>query len=184
EVWKCEAPDGLCKAIKFVRGANHVLDSAAAGVDQELRALEHIRSIRHPFLLSMERIEIVDGELLIVMELADQSLHDYFKQCKDAGLPGIPRQDLLNDLEEAAEALDLINIRHGLQHLDIKPRNLLLVSLHEKVADFGLVSRLAEAASATRQLAAISPIYASPEVFRGTFSQTSDQYSLALAYCE
>ncbi len=185
EVWKCEAPGGLYKAVKFVHGATHVLEAGSAGVDQELRALEHIRSIRHPFLLSMDRIEIVDGELVIVMELADQSLHDYFQQCRNAGLPGIPRQDLLNHLQEAAEALDLINIRHGLQHLDIKPRNLLLVSTHVKVADFGLVSRLAEAESATRkQLAAISPIYASPEVFQGTFSPASDQYSVAMAYHE
>src|SRR5262249_35426729 len=134
EVWKCEAPGGLFKAVKFVRGsnANHVVDVNGPGVEQELRALEHVRSIRHPFLLSMDRIEIVDGELIIVMELADQSLHDYFKQCRKAGLPGVPRQDLLNDLQEAAEALDLINVRHGLQHLDIKPRNLLLVSLHVK----------------------------------------------------
>ncbi len=185
EVWKCEAPGGLYKAIKFVHGASHALDAGRAGVEQELRALERIRSIRHPFLLSMDRIEIVDSELVIVMELADQSLHDHYQQCRNAGLPGIPRHELLNDLQEAAEALDLINIRHGLQHLDIKPRNLLLVSLHVKVADFGLVSRLAEAESATRQqLAAISPVYASPEVFQGTFSPTSDQYSLAMAYHE
>jgi serine/threonine protein kinase len=186
EVWKCEAPGGLFKAVKFVRGpnSNHVVDVNGPSVEQELHALEHIRSIRHPFLLSMDRIEIVGGELIIVMELADQSLHDYFKQCQEAGLPGVPRQDLLNDLQEAAEALDLINIRHGLQHLDIKPRNLLLVSRHVKVADFGLVSRLAEAASAARKLAAISPIYAAPEVFRGTFSPASDQYSLAMTYHE
>src|SRR5258708_3804120 len=121
EVWKCEAPGGLCKAIKFVRGANHVHESAAAGVDQELRALEHIRSIRHPFLLSMERIEIVEGELVIVMELADQSLHDYFKQCKNAGLPGIPRQDLLNDLEKAAEALYLFTLPPAPPHPPTNP---------------------------------------------------------------
>ena len=184
EVWKCEAPGGLYKAVKFVHGGNHILDTSSS-VEQELRALEHIRSIRHPFLLSMDRIEIVDGELVIVMELADQSLHDYFQQCCNAGLPGIPRQDLLNDMQEAAEALDLINLRHGLQHLDIKPRNLLLVSSHVKVADFGLVSSLADAESATRQqLAAISPVYASPEVFQGTFGPASDQYSLAMAYHE
>jgi serine/threonine protein kinase len=185
EVWKCEAPGGLNKAVKFVYGSTHIVDAGSAGVEQELRALEHIRSIRHPFLLSMDRIEIVDGELIIIMELADQSLHDYYQQCRNAGLPGIPRNDLLNNLQEAAEALDLINIRYGLQHLDIKPRNLLLVSSHIKVADFGLVSSLAEAETATRQqLAAISPIYASPEVFQGTFSPTSDQYSLAMAYFE
>ena len=45
-------------------------------------------------------------------------------------------------MEEAAEALDLMNIEHQLQHLDIKPQNLFLVHNHIKVADFGLVKDL------------------------------------------
>src|SRR5262249_16601631 len=51
EVWKCEAPGGLKKAIKFVRAAG-VLDGSCAA-EQELRALEHVKSLRHPFLLSI-----------------------------------------------------------------------------------------------------------------------------------
>ena len=97
EVWKCEAPGGLFKAVKFVRGsnANHVVDVNGPGVEQELRALEHVRSIRHPFLLSMERVEEVDGDLVIVMELADKNLHDAFVEAQSAGLIGVPRDALL-----------------------------------------------------------------------------------------
>src|SRR2546423_5204378 len=76
EVWKCEAPGGLHKAVKFVRvraGENGHAD--AAELEQELDALEHVRSVRHPYLLSLDRIELVDGVLVVVMELADQSLH-------------------------------------------------------------------------------------------------------------
>src|SRR5215471_16984646 len=72
EVWKCEAPGGLFKAIKFVHGNLDSLD----GVKQEWRALHHIKTIRHPFLLSMDRVEIVGGALAIVMELADKNLQD------------------------------------------------------------------------------------------------------------
>src|SRR3954451_9072561 len=71
EVWKCEAPGGLLKAIKFVRGS-HALDQSGSNAEQELRALEHIKSIRHPFLLGTERVEVIDGDLVIVMELADR----------------------------------------------------------------------------------------------------------------
>src|SRR5262245_53484534 len=79
EVWKCEAPGGLFKAIKFVDGGDR--DAIGDGFQetvaaQELRALQHVKSIRHPFLLSMERVEHVGRELVIVMELADKSLHD------------------------------------------------------------------------------------------------------------
>src|SRR6059058_586342 len=75
EVWKCEAPGGLLKAVKFVHGGMHVLDDDAPA-DEELRAIQHVKSIRHPFILTMERVEVVEGELAIVMELADRSLAD------------------------------------------------------------------------------------------------------------
>src|SRR5947207_9825513 len=68
EVWKCEAPGGLHKAIKFVHGGdNSILGNDLTGAEQELRALQHVKSIRHPFLLSMDRVEHVAGELVIVM---------------------------------------------------------------------------------------------------------------------
>src|SRR5262245_31588782 len=73
EVWKCQAPGGLHKAIKFV---GHTQQQIDGGARQELQALEHIKSIRHPFLLSVERVEVEGGLLMIVMELADQSLGD------------------------------------------------------------------------------------------------------------
>src|SRR6516162_4007890 len=86
EVWKCEAPGGLCKAIKFVHGSdNSILGNDLSGAEQELRALQHVKSIRHPFLLSMDRVEHVGSELVIVMELADTSLHDRLMEAKAAG---------------------------------------------------------------------------------------------------
>src|SRR5437588_1011458 len=75
EVWKCEAPGGLLKAIKFVHGSTYSLDQDAPA-DEELRAIQRVKTVRHPFILSMERVELVEGELVIVSELADKSLAD------------------------------------------------------------------------------------------------------------
>src|SRR5438132_3883600 len=94
EVWKCEAPGGLFKAIKFVYGNLNSLDVEGARAEQERTALDRVKEVRHPFVLSLERIEAVDGELLIVMELADKSLHDLYVERQSAGLVGIPRDDL------------------------------------------------------------------------------------------
>jgi eukaryotic-like serine/threonine-protein kinase len=186
EVWKCEAPGGLQKAIKFVFGdlSSVVGDDGDDGhrAKQELKALSRVKTVRHPYILSLERYDIIDGQLLIVMELAERTLWDRFKECRTQGLPGIPRDELLKFMEEAAEALDLMNNQYQLQHLDIKPQNLFVVYQHVKVADFGLVKDLeGMQASVT---GGVTPVYAAPETFDGWVSRFSDQYSLAICYQE
>jgi serine/threonine protein kinase len=183
EVWKCEAPGGLHKAIKFVPGSSAEDGKGEARFDQELDAFEQIKVIRHPFLLTLERVEIIRGELVMVMELADRQLQDRYRECRTCGLPGIPRDELLAYFADAAEALDMIGAKYGLQHLDVKPANLFLVAGHVKVGDYGLVARLDPdgAQSGNRGL---TPKYVSPEALRGQPSAQSDQYSLALVYQE
>lgn len=183
EVWKCEAPGGICKAIKFVYGDLNGLDNQRFRAEEELRAFQLIKSIRHPFLLSIDRVENIDGELIIITELADHNLHELQVKRQTQGQPGIPRAELLGYLREAAEVLDLMNRKFDLQHLDIKPRNLFLVSDHVKVADFGLVNRLT-AKDANIQTGAITPLYAAPELFEGKLSRQCDQYSLAIVFQE
>ncbi|MCI0359347.1 MAG: protein kinase, partial [Planctomycetaceae bacterium] len=204
EVWKCQAPGGLHKAIKFVSNSVESEDDDSAPAKQELQALEHIKSIRHPFLLSVERVEVVNGVLMIVMELADRNLADLLADYQRQEHKGIPRAELLEYMCEAAEALDLINFQHGLQHLDVKPQNLFLVSNHIKVADFGLVNSLTDRNEPTSEKNTptphpqplspeyrgegrnwgVTPRYSSPEILQGQISPQSDQYSLAIVYQE
>jgi serine/threonine protein kinase len=187
EVWKCEAPGGLFKAIKVVHGelggSVDAVGDEDSRADQELKALKRVKTVHHPYILSLERFDIVDGQLMIVMELADRTLWDRFKECRNGGLPGIPRQELLGYMRETAEALDLMNDQFQLQHLDIKPQNLFLVFNHVKVADFGLVKDLGTKATATIT-GGVTPVYAAPETFDGWLSRFSDQYSLAIVYQE
>lgn len=183
EVWKCEAPGGIYKAIKFVYGNLNDMDGDAAKAEQEFKAIERVKSVRHPFVLTMERIDIVNGELLIVMELADKSLHDVLQEYQQEGRPGIPRELLLGFMADAAEGLDHLNIKFNLQHLDVKPKNLFLIADRVKVADFGLVKHL-ERQSSSGIMGGITPIYAAPETFANKISEHSDQYSLAVMYVE
>lgn len=184
EVWKAEAPGGLFKAIKFVFGDLQAADDAdGARATQELKALSRVKTVHHPYILSLERYDIIDGQLIIVMELAHRTLWDRFRECRNQGLPGIPRDELLQYMRETAEALDLMNIQFQLQHLDIKPQNLFLVFNHIKVADFGLVKDLGNMAAAT-VTGGVTPVYAAPETFDGWLSRFSDQYSLAIVFQE
>jgi len=177
EVWRADAPGGLFKAIKFVYG---YLDEDRAS--RELKALNRIKAVRHPFLLSLERIEVVDGQLVIVTELADGSLKDSFEKYREDSKPGIPRDELINYMRDAADALDYMSERHSLQHLDVKPENLLLVGDRVKVADFGLVKELQDVTCSL--MGGLTPLYAPPESFDGQPSNRSDQYSLAIVYQE
>ncbi len=177
EVWKCEAPGGLKKAIKIVYGA---MDQDRA--TRELKSLNRIKGVQHPFLLTLERFEFVDGRLVIVTELADGSMEDEFAQRRARGSCGIPREQLLSSLSDAADALDHLHQRHGLLHLDVKPGNLLVLGGHVKVADFGLLKDLKELECSI--VGGLTPVYAPPELFDGRPSLHSDQYSLAVMYQE
>src|SRR6185295_4708692 len=85
-------------------------------------------------------------------------------------------------MRDTADALDYMTEQHSLQHLDIKPENLLLVGDRIKVADFGLVKDIHDATAS--MMGGLTPIYAPPEVFEGRPSRKSDQYSLAIVYQE
>ncbi|MBA4190570.1 MAG: hypothetical protein C0467_21495 [Planctomycetaceae bacterium] len=183
EVWKCTAPGGILKAIKFVYGNLNALDGDDVRAVQEMKALERVKQVRHPFVVSIEQIQDVGGELLIVMELADKNLHECLVEYQDAGRPGIPRDILLGLLDDAAIGLDHLIEKHNLQHLDVKPRNLFMVSDRVKVADFGLVKTL-ERSSSSGLMGGVTPIYAAPETFSNKISKHSDQYSLAIVYIE
>lgn len=183
EVWQCEAPGKILKAIKFVFGN---LDASATGdgrARQEFHALQRVKEVRHPFVLSIERIDILDGEVAIVMELAENSLYDVLLEVRQSGHPGIPRDRLLRYMADAADGLDFLSETHNLMHLDVKPRNLFLVGDHVKVADFGLAKHL-ERSSSSGIMAGISPQYAAPETFTSRITKFSDQYSLAIVYHE
>ncbi|WP_029629702.1 tubulin-like doman-containing protein [Zavarzinella formosa] len=183
EVWKAEAPGGLFKAIKIIHGDLRSVDkNGSRHAEQELRALKRLQAIRHPYLLSIERYDIIDGRLLIVTELADCNLWDRFRECRSQDLPGIPRAELQRYLEEASEVLDLMNNQYQLQHLDIKPQNLFLVYNHVKVADFGLVKDLEGMQGVIT--GGVTPVYAAPETFENKLTRYCDQYSLAIVYQE
>lgn len=183
EVWRCEAPGGIYKAVKIIHGDLRSKDNDLVRyAEQELKSLKRVQQVRHPYLLALDRYDIIDGRLMIVMELADCNLWDRFRECRDRGLPGIPRDELMQYMTEIAEVLDLFNDQFQLQHLDIKPQNLFLLYNHIKVADFGQVKDLQGLMA--QVTGGITPVYAAPETFDGIITRYCDQYSLACVYQE
>src|SRR5439155_25806373 len=66
EVWQARGPGGFDVALKFVR-----LDGR--GSEYELRALEVMKTIRHPNLVGLFGVWPKEGWLIVAMELCDRS---------------------------------------------------------------------------------------------------------------
>jgi tetratricopeptide (TPR) repeat protein/serine/threonine protein kinase len=190
EVWKAAAPGGFPVALKFIRLGSAESDPSAASTT-ELRALHLIKNIHHPNLLAVFGTWETEDYLIVAMELADGTLRDRFQKGIKAGQKGIPREEVLDLFEEAAKAIDYLNTyKHivdgkaviGVQHRDIKPDNILLVGGGVKVADYGM-ARLLESSLGANS-GGLTIAYAAPEFFNRRTSEHSDQYSLAVTYCE
>ena len=174
--------------LKSADGA--VLDNALAG-QPELSNLSTIdEAISETTLVPMNTALAAPAELIIVMGLGDKPLIDRLDECRAQGCEGIPTEELLGYMEDAAEALDFLNSPvHGggdgpiaIQHCDIKPHNLMIVGGAVQVCDFGL-ARMMGVERVTTGAASIA--YAAPELLEGNkISSSTDQYSLAITYYE
>jgi hypothetical protein len=120
-----------------------------------------------------------DNCLILAMELCDHSLQDRLTEALDQKLPGIPLQELLSYMTDAATGLDALNAKQ-VQHRDVKPANLLLLNSGVKVADFGLAKVLEHTVATNSGAGTLA--YTAPECFKGKLTQQTDQYSLAVTY--
>jgi serine/threonine protein kinase len=81
EVWRAVGPGGFPKAVKILYGQ---VDGPQA--ETELKSLNLMRELRHPFLLNVERVEFVNSRVVVVTELADRSLDQRFDEAVKAGV--------------------------------------------------------------------------------------------------
>ena len=85
-------------------------------------------------------------------------------------------------MTEVGQALDALFRAHGVRHLGLTPRHLVLRNGRLRILHFGLVELL-HAPSGHRP-AALNPRYSAPELFEGQPHASSDVYSLALIFYE
>lgn len=220
EVWKASAPGGALVALKFIdlTGQQGLHEFSSLALVKTLRHGNIITL--SAYWLKNDAGEILDEsetssswggapretaarpagaltslvdqpvELIIAMQLGDKSLSDLLKDHQANGLAGIPPDELIEYLSDAAKGIDFLNKpQHktgdsviSVVHSDIKPHNILLLGGSAAVCDFGL----ARAVQALRKTCAtpLSLAYAAPEAIRGKLGEKCDQYSLAITYFE
>jgi serine/threonine protein kinase, bacterial len=184
EVWRATRPDGPDLALKFLP-----CDSQLAAA-QEVRGLQAIRHLRHPHLIHIEQIWCCAGHIVIAMELAEGSLLDLLGVYDSEFGTGILPDHLCHFLTQTAAALDFLNTRQhnvngqrvAVRHCDVKPSNVLLVGGVVKLSDFSLATQTTSPMLSHRKVGTLD--YAAPEVFHGCLSDRTDQYALAVTYCQ
>jgi serine/threonine protein kinase len=172
EVWRAQNPGGVEVAVKICR--------LTANQDEGLKALPDFKKLSHPYLLSVHESWICEaGFPHIAMQLADWTLRDLLRDYDNRGQEGIPMDELLPYMAEAADALDYIHGK-GLVHANIKPENIFITEAgHAMVGDFGFL-RHSNGWVGTLE-------YIDPECINSSterFDKWSDQYSLAITYFE
>src|SRR5262249_8891734 len=154
----------------------------------EVRMLRGLGELKHPNIIQLHAVIPSARYLVLVMERADCNLTDlrdaYLKETNG----NVPPEHALDLVDQAATGLDFLaalktsGAPQGLQHCDVKPSNLLLVGHRLKIADFGLCAGTGwqthqKGWKGTRP-------YAAPELFHGTAAPGTDQFALAVTFCE
>lgn len=188
QVWEAiSTSTGEKSALKFLDCRNQ----SSTLVSNEIKLLIALRELKHPHVLNFQSVTAAPGVIIMSMELADGSLTDLHYIYRSDHGTHLPPQLLLELMLQSAMALDFLSVQklsqinslqpQGLQHCDIKPSNLLLVGNKIRVADFGLSG---PQAASERGKAMGTPPYAPPELYEGKPNSRTDQYSLAISYCE
>ena len=194
EVWRAEGPGGPA-ALRVVR-------INADATPEGVRSLERLRRARHPNVLSAFGSWRIEGAFVLATDLPESSLWDRLREARGDGEQGIPLDELLDQIAEAARGVDYLNgnatgpgdegrteSRPGVPLGEVSPRTIVFAGGGVKVADADAVRFVGDPAPipSGRRSDGGAPLwgleYAAPEQFLGTGSRHSDQYGLAVTYC-
>jgi serine/threonine-protein kinase len=145
-----------------------------------LREADLSASLSHPNILGVHDRGEYDGQLWISMDYVGGT--DTSRLLREHHPDGLPARQALEIVTAVASALDYAHQR-GLLHRDVKPANILLDPLAQRIflADFGIARLIDDPAGLTATNMALGTMaYAAPEQLRGEpLDGRTDQYALA-----
>jgi serine/threonine protein kinase len=187
EVWEGLTADGSPVALKFI----DCRAKSPSLISSEIRVLRGLNSFHHPNIIKFHEVHATSRYIVLRMERAAGNLADLQRAYQHETGTVLPAKHLVSLLGQAAAGLDFLAgarlpgfnlVSRGLQHCDVKPSNLLILGDMVKVADFGLCAATAWQTHWNSWKGTLP--YAAPELFKGQASDRTDQYALAVTYCE
>ena len=187
EVWEALNAKRESVALKFIDSRK----KESCLLRGEVRILRALNEIGHPNIIRLLAVYASSHYLVLCMERADGNLEELRQTYRTMADRNIAPDHLLDLLEQAAQGLDCIarlrlpgfNMASiGLQHCDVKPSNLLLMGDSVRIADFGLCAALGQQTHRNGWRGTLP--YAAPELYYGRASSATDQFSLAVTYCD
>jgi len=171
EVWR--ATDGRLQrdvALKMLPADALAQPDRVARFEREARLLA---ALSHPAIATLFGVETIDGQTVLVMELAEGE--DLARRLRRGP---VPLPEAVSIARQVAEALEAAHEK-GIVHRDVKPANIMITHTDEvKLMDFGLA---AVVSSVTDRITSIrgTPFYMAPEQIMGeAVSGLTDQYAL------
>jgi serine/threonine protein kinase len=158
-------------AVKLTKKEIQLEPNAMENFAREARACA---KLNHTNIIHIYTFDEWEGEMYLVMELADQGSLD----TRIEKLRQVEELTVLDIGIKIANALD-VALKHDMLHCDIKPGNILFNADHEpKLVDFGL-ARKTDAEMETAEFTRGTPYYVAPEkIKREPETFLSDMYSL------
>ncbi|HVZ85404.1 MAG TPA: serine/threonine-protein kinase [Polyangia bacterium] len=164
-----------------------ILHPSRAGSPRDLARLRQeadiMSALRHPHIVQILDFNVTDGGVpFLVMELLEGR---GLSEAAAAGTPFDPRT-AVHIIDQIGQALGAAHAR-GIVHLDLKPDNVILVSIDGrddfvKVIDFGISRASWRARLANEPLVTGTPEYMAPEQANGLTAEINhraDQFALA-----
>lgn len=136
------------------------------------------RLLDHPFIVKLLTVDIIDGNIIMVMEYVKGTDLEKLLDEKEK----LDIRTALRYFRQLLSALDFAH-KNKVIHRDIRPSNILIDENDDiKVTDFGTSRLLEERQFATTKIG--SPPYMAPEQFEGRAILASDIYSAGCLFYE
>lgn len=171
--------EGFRRPVAIRRATGALLQSPELRI--ELVREAHVASrVRHPNVVGVDDVEVVDGELWLVMEHVEgMTLRDLMGQKRiPVGIALRIALDVAAGIAGIHDAKDFDGTPLGLVHRDVAPENILVgIDGVARITDFGIAKRISEPRATETTMRKGRLAYMSPEYLAdGTFTPRSDMF--------